>query len=127
MDRPVFMVCELCGNLVGFIKNGGGEMVCCGLPMQALVPNTIDASKEKHVPVIEKDGRNIKVKIGAAPHPMQAEHSIEWVYLLTDKGGQRKALSPGGAPEAGFMLTDDDKAIEAYAYCNLHGLWAAEA
>jgi len=118
-----FYVCKLCGNIVGLIHAGGGVLSCCGQPMQELIANTTDAAQEKHVPVIEQNGSAVIVKIGSTAHPMLAEHFIQWVYLRTEKGGQRKNLFAGDAPEAHFAITPEDKVIEAYAYCNLHGLW----
>ncbi len=124
-DRQKFFVCEKCGNMVGFIKFSGAIPVCCGQDMKELVPNTVDASKEKHVPVIKVDGNIVTVDVGSAPHPMIDVHYIEWVYVETEQGGQRKALSPNDKPSVVFALTDDDKVQSAYAYCNLHGLWKA--
>jgi superoxide reductase len=102
-------------------------MVCCGEQMTELVPNTVDAAKEKHVPVIKVDGKKVTVKVGSVPHPMTEEHLIKWIYLQTEGGAQRKCLNAGDAPEATFMLTEGDKPVAAYEYCNLHGLWKADA
>ncbi len=121
--EPKFYVCKKCGNLVGSIHASGEKLVCCGDAMTELVPNTTDAAKEKHVPVIAVSGSSVTVKIGSVEHPMTAEHSIQWIYLETVKGGQRKILNPGDKPEASFALTADDKVVAAYAWCNLHGLW----
>jgi superoxide reductase len=118
-----FYVCEKCGNLVGMIHESGAKMTCCGQHMTELVANTVDASKEKHLPVISVSGNQVTVKVGSVEHPMTPEHSILWVYLETAKGGQRKNLKPGDKPEAAFAITADDKVVAAYAYCNLHGLW----
>lgn len=126
MKDPRFFVCEHCGNLVGVIHDAGVPMMCCGQKMTELVPGSTDAAQEKHVPVIKVDGDKVTVSVGSAAHPMAPEHFIEWIYLQTEKGGQRKALVPGAAPEAVFALTDD-KPVAAYAYCNLHGLWKATA
>ncbi|MBN1617084.1 MAG: desulfoferrodoxin [Spirochaetales bacterium] len=120
-----FYICKKCGNLVGMIQDSGVPMVCCGENMTALTANTSDGAKEKHVPVITVSGNTVTVKVGSVDHPMTAEHYIQWVYLETSKGAQRKCLSPNDAPVAVFTLTDDDKAIAAYEYCNLHGLWKA--
>lgn len=117
-----FYLCKHCGNLVGMIHNSGVPMICCGEPMVELVPNTTDAAQEKHVPVVEVSGSTVTVKVGSVPHPMTEEHWIQWIYLETSKGGQRKSLLPGDKPEAVFQLADDE-AVAAYAYCNLHGLW----
>lgn len=120
-----FYVCKVCGNLVGLVHNGGGPLNCCGQPMQELVANTTDAAQEKHVPVVEQQGANITVKVGSVAHPMLPEHFIQWIYVETEKGGQRVNLSPGEAPEAHFVLAAGDKLAAVYEYCNLHGLWKA--
>ena len=122
-----FFICKHCGNLVGTLHFSGAKMVCCGDEMTELVANTVDASKEKHVPVIEKSGSKVTVKVGSVPHPMLEEHYIQWVYLQTERGGQRRCLKPGDQPEAVFMLVEGDKPVAAFEYCNLHGLWKAEA
>lgn len=120
-----FYICRHCGNIVGMIKNSGVPVVCCGEKMQQLVPNSVEASGEKHVPAVEVDGNNIKVRVGSVDHPMLPEHFIEWIYVQTESGGQRKALKAGDAPVAEFALAED-KAVAVYAYCNLHGLWVKE-
>jgi superoxide reductase len=120
-----FFICKHCGNLLGLIMSSGVPLVCCGENMEELTPNTVDASYEKHVPAVTVDGDRVTVKIGSAPHPMLEEHYIMWVYLQTEKGGQRKCLKPGEAPEAVFTLTGD-KPVAAFEYCNLHGLWKAD-
>ena len=120
-----FFVCEHCGNLVGVINDAGVPMVCCGQKMTQLVPGTVEASVEKHLPVVTVDGDKVKVEIGSVAHPMAEEHSILWVYLQTDKGGQRKNLAVGEAPVAEFSLLGE-KPVAVYAYCNLHGLWKTE-
>ena len=121
-----FFICKHCGNIVGMVHDAKVPMMCCGEKMSELVPNTVDAAQEKHVPVVIVDGNLVTVKIGDVAHPMIPEHFINWVYLETLKGGQRKALNPGEAPEVTFALTEDDKALAAYEYCNLHGLWMKE-
>lgn len=120
-----FYICKHCGNLVGMIHDTGVPVICCGEPMQALEPNTVEASQEKHVPVVTIEDNIVTVMIGSAPHPMLDEHWIEWIYLETEHGGQRKGLSPGDAPEAVFSL-ENDRPVAAYAYCNIHGLWKTE-
>ena len=117
-----FYICTICGNLVGTINFSGVPMVCCGTPMEKLIANTVDASAEKHVPVFNVNNNIVEVKVGSEPHPMIKEHYIEWIYLETKHGGQRKALSPEDNPEATFSLINDEL-IAVYAYCNLHGLW----
>ncbi len=126
MNKARFFLCEHCGNLVGMIEASGASIVCCGHDMKELVPNTVEASAEKHLPVAEQDGNIINVKVGSVAHPMLEEHHIAWIYLETVNGGQRKVLKVGSAPEASFALTDDDKAIAVYEYCNIHGLWKTE-
>ena len=120
-----FFICEHCGNLVGVIHDAGVPMMCCGQKMTQLIPGTVEASVEKHLPVVTVDGDKVKVEIGSVAHPMAEEHSILWVYLQTDKGGQRKNLAVGEAPVAEFSLLDE-KPVAVYAYCNLHGLWKTE-
>ena len=120
-----FFVCEHCGNLVGVINDAGVPMMCCGQKMTQLIPGTVEASVEKHLPVVTVAGNKVKVEIGSVAHPMSEEHSILWVYLQTDKGGQRKNLAVGEAPVAEFSLLGE-KPVAVYAYCNLHGLWKTE-
>ncbi|MEL4106329.1 desulfoferrodoxin family protein [Oscillospiraceae bacterium WX1] len=120
-----FFVCKHCGNLVGLILASGKPLSCCGDEMTALEPNTVDASREKHVPVVAVSGNKVTVTVGSVLHPMTEEHYIMWVYLQTASGGQRKCLKPGDKPEAVFTL-EDDTPVAAYAYCNLHGLWKTE-
>lgn len=123
MTEHRFFKCEVCGNIIGVIQASGAPISCCGKNMTELVPNTVDASQEKHVPVVEVQGNLVTVKVGDIAHPMLEEHFIQWIYLETVHGGQRKALVPGTEPEAVFALTEGDKAVAAYEYCNLHGLW----
>ena len=121
-----FFKCGICGNLVGLVQEGGGVLTCCNEAMKELVPNTSDGAGEKHVPVITIDGNNVKVEIGAVAHPMLPEHRIDWIYLLTKQGAQRKWLAAGDEPKTEFVLEDGDAVVAAYEYCNLHGLWKAE-
>ena len=123
--KEKFYICKHCGNLVGMIHNSGVPMICCGEPMTPLTPNTTDAAQEKHLPVIKVDGDLVTVTVSTVGHPMTEEHSIQWIYLETDCGGQRHALKPGDKPEATFAL-GGAKLVAAYAYCNLHGLWKTE-
>ena len=115
--------CEVCGNIVEVIHEGAGELVCCGQPMRIFQENTIDAAKEKHVPVIEKTADGIKVKVGSVAHPMEQKHYIEWIEVIADGKAYRQFLSPGQAPEAIFKI--DASKVTAREYCNLHGLWKA--
>ncbi|HAN44474.1 MAG TPA: desulfoferrodoxin [Ruminococcaceae bacterium] len=124
MDKhQKFFICKHCGNIIGMIKDSGVPIVCCGEKMERLKPNTTEASHEKHLPQISVENNIATVTIGSVPHPMVPEHYIEWVYLLTEKGGQRKNLKAGDEPVLKFALTDDDEVVSAYAYCNIHGLW----
>lgn len=125
MDENRFYICEHCGNIVGMIHDAGVPVMCCGQKMTRLEPGKVEASHEKHIPVVKCDGNTVKVVVGSAAHPMTEEHSITWVYLQTDRGGQRKLLSPGSEPEVTFALADE-KPVAVYAYCNLHGLWKTE-
>ena len=120
-----FYVCEHCGNIVGLIHNAGVPMMCCGQKMTELTPNTVEARVEKHLPVVTVDGDKVTVEIGSAPHPMLEEHHIVWVYLQTDRGGQRKCLEIGAEPKVTFALADE-KPVSVFAYCNLHGLWKTD-
>jgi len=115
--------CEICGNMVEILHAGRGELVCCGKPMKLFKENTVDAAKEKHVPVLEKSADGVKVKVGSVAHPMEDKHYIEWVELLVDGKAYRQFLNPGEAPEALFDIKADN--VEAREYCNLHGLWKA--
>jgi superoxide reductase len=116
--------CEVCGNIVEVLHEGVGELVCCDQPMKLLEEKTEEQGKEKHVPVVEKTNKGIKVKIGSVPHPMEEKHYIEWVAVHTDKGIFRKFLKPGEKPEADFEITE--KVQKAREYCNVHGLWSTK-
>jgi len=115
--------CSVCGNIVEVLTVGGGEMVCCGKPMELQTENTVDASKEKHVPVVEKTADGFKVKVGSVAHPMEEKHYIMWIELIADGKAYREFLKPGEKPEA-FFCVKAEKAV-AREYCNLHGLWKA--
>ncbi len=114
--------CEICGNIIEVLHGAGGQLVCCGAPMKLLKENTVDASLEKHVPVIEKTKKGILVKIGSVPHPMEEKHYIEFIEVITkDNKSDKKFLNPGEKPEAEFCI-DFDNVLFAREYCNLHGL-----
>jgi superoxide reductase len=115
--------CAVCGNIVEMLVAGGGELVCCGQPMNLLVENTVDAAKEKHVPVIEKTATGYKVKVGSVTHPMEEKHYIQWIELIADGKSLIQFLAPGQAPEAEFCVKADK--VSAREHCNLHGLWKA--
>ncbi|MBS3074900.1 desulfoferrodoxin [Candidatus Pacearchaeota archaeon] len=116
--------CEICGNIVEILHEGhDNSLFCCGQLMILLKENTVDASKEKHVPVIERTNKGIIVKIGSVPHPMVEEHYIEWIEVITqDNKSDKKFLNPGEKPEAEFCLPFDN-VLFAREHCNLHGLW----
>lgn len=115
--------CEACGNIIEVLHGGAGELVCCGEAMKLMTENTVDAAKEKHVPVVEKTDKGFLVKVGSVAHPMEEKHYIEWIELIADGAAHRKFLSPGEAPEAFFCI--DAVKVAAREYCNLHGLWKA--
>ena len=120
-----FYICEHCGNIVGMIHNSGVPMMCCGQKMTKLEAGVVEASHEKHIPVVTVEGNTVRVNVGSVTHPMSEEHHIAWVYLQTNRGGQRKCLDVTGAPEVTFALADETP-VAVYAYCNLHGLWKSE-
>ena len=120
-----FYICKECGNIVGMVEAKCPSISCCGQKMQPLVANTVEASREKHLPVVEIEGNLVKVSVGSVFHPMVEAHNIGWVYLQTDKGGHRKSLGANVDPVVTFALADE-KPVAVYAYCNLHGLWKTE-
>jgi len=115
--------CQKCGNIVEVLHGGAGTLGCCGEDMTLYKANTVDAAREKHVPVIEKTATGVKVKVGSVPHPMEEKHYIEWIEVLADGRAYRQFLNPGDAPEADFAIQADN--VTARAYCNIHGLWKA--
>lgn len=117
-----FYICRHCGNIVEMVQNVGVPVMCCGQKMEELVPNTVEASGEKHLPVVSVADGVVTVNVGAVDHPMLPEHFIGWVYLETENGGQRKVLKAGDSPNVKFALGDETP-VAVYAYCNLHGLW----
>ncbi len=125
MRRSTFYICKHCGNIAMKPVDSGVPLVCCGEEMSVLEANTTDAATEKHVPVVTVSGDAVHVEVGSVQHPMEEDHYIEWVYLITEKGVQSKCLKPGEAPVADFTLVDD-RSLEVYEYCNKHGLWKAE-
>ena len=125
MKNVKFYVCPHCGNIVEMVHDAGVNPVCCGQKMKELIPGSVDASAEKHVPAVKVADGIVEVNVGSADHPMVDVHWIEWVELVSDKGIQRKYLNPGDAPNVKFIL-GGEKPLAVYAYCNLHGLWKAE-
>jgi len=124
-ERNQIYKCEICGNIVEVLHGGKGELVCCGKPMKLYAENTVEAAKEKHVPVIEKTDVGYKVKIGSVAHPMEEKHYIEWIAIYADGRVHRKYLKPGDAPEAEFLC--QAKEVSAKEFCSLHGLWSAKS
>ncbi len=120
-----FFKCEKCGKIVAMVKNSACDTICCNEPMKEIVANTVDAAKEKHVPVYKVNGNIVEVDVGSVAHPMTEEHLIEWVSLETEQGNQRKELKAGQNPKVCFAMCEGDKVKNVYAYCNLHGLWKA--
>ena len=125
MKNSKFYICPHCGNIVEMVHDSGVKPHCCGQKMNELVPNSVEASGEKHIPAVSVNGNVVEVNVGSVDHPMADVHWIEWVHLVTDKGSQRKYLNPGEAPHVRFLL-EDEKPVAVYAYCNLHGLWKSE-
>lgn len=122
-ERQQVYKCQVCGIIAEVLDGGEGELVCCDQPMQLLVENTVDAAKEKHVPVVEAAEGGVKVKVGSTAHPMEEKHYIEWIEVIADGRVYRQFLKPGDAPEAFFPV--EAAGIVAREYCNLHGLWKA--
>jgi superoxide reductase len=122
-ERLEVYKCEACGNIVEVLHGGAGELVCCGAPMVLMNENTVDAAKEKHVPVVEKTAGGVTVKVGDVPHPMEEKHYIEWIEIIADGKAYRQFLNPGETPEATFNVEADQ--VTAREYCNLHGHWKA--
>ena len=118
-----FFICQTCGNVIAMVVDSGIPVECCGEPMQELVPKTADASHEKHVPVYEVKEGMVCVQVGETEHPMSEAHYIEWISIHTNRGNQRKLLSPGDKPCAVFCICEGEQVEAVYAYCNVHGLW----
>ncbi len=120
-----FYRCKRCGQMVAIVKKKGCPIMCCGEPMEEIIPGESDGAVEKHVPVCEVKDNKAYVTVGSVEHPMSEEHYIEWIAIQTKSGNQRKALKPGDAPKACFALLEDDEVEAVYAYCNLHSLFKA--
>jgi len=121
----IFKKCGLCGNIVQMVEQKGPPVVCCGKPMEQLIPGTVDASVEKHVPAVTWNGDVLEVQVGSVIHPMTAEHYIAFIYVQTDKGGVMKFLEIDAEPTAKFRFADE-KPVAVFEYCNLHGLWKTD-
>ena len=113
--------CEICGNIVEVIHEGAGNLICCGQPMTLQIENTVDAAKEKHVPVVEKVEGGVFIKVGAIEHPMLEKHYIEWIEVQTSNKIYRKYLNPGDEPKALFLIEEEVLCVREY--CNIHRLW----
>lgn len=122
-ERLQVYKCDVCGNIVEVLHAGKGELVCCGQPMIQMVENTVDAAREKHVPVVEKTADGFVVKVGSVAHPMEEKHYIEWIQVMAGEEAYREFLKPGAKPEATFKVASEE--VTAREYCNLHGLWKA--
>lgn len=120
-----FYICPDCGMVIETVHDSGIAPSCCGMKMDVLIPNTMEASGEKHIPDVTVDGSVVTVNVGSVDHPMQDAHYIEWVQLVTERGSQRRYMKPGDAPKVTFHL-GEEKPVAVYAYCNLHGLWKTE-
>ena len=118
-----FYRCAHCGQIIAIVKETKVPVICCGEAMKEIIPGSVDASFEKHIPVVEVNGDKVIVSVGSVAHPMEEKHYIEWVALQTKKGNQRKQLKPGDEPKVCFKMCCDDEVVAAYAFCNLHGLW----
>ena len=125
MKNTKFYICPHCGNIVEMVSDAGVTPFCCGQKMDELVPGSVDASVEKHVPDVKVVEGAVEVNVGSVNHPMEEVHWIEWVQLVSDQGSYRKWLNPGEAPHVKFLL-GEEKPLAVYAYCNLHGLWKKE-
>lgn len=120
-----FYLCKHCGNIISYVKDVGVRVQCCGEPMEEIVPGSVDAAQEKHVPQVKVEGNTVTVTVGSVAHPMTEEHLINWVALQSKQGNQRKELKAGQQPVVQFALMPGDEVVNVYAYCNLHGLWKA--
>ena len=125
MMNAKFYICPHCGNIVEMVHDAGVKPFCCGQKMNELIPNTVDASGEKHIPAVKVGEGVVEVNVGSVDHPMVDVHWIEWVQLVTDRGSYRKWLNPGEAPNVRFVL-GEEKPVAVYAYCNLHALWKTD-
>ena len=127
MQKLRFLVCEESNTIIEVISHTNETISCNGKPMHELVPNSTNAAQEKHVPVVTVNRNTVKVDVGSVRHPMEEAHSIKWVSIVTNQGVQRKCLQSSTDPVVEFALCPDEKLIETYAYCNLHGLWMIKA
>lgn len=120
--------CSICGNIMEVIYDAGVTPECCGIEMEEVEAGMTDGAAEKHVPIVQvteadSDKQQVFIKVGEMPHPMDKNHFIEWICLKTDRGVYRRCLKPDEAPETGFYICKEERVLEAFAWCNLHGLW----
>ena len=127
MFKNRFLISEDNQDIVEVLASNGCEITCDNKPMKELVPNSTNAAQEKHVPQVSVNGNIVKVDVGSVKHPMEDEHSITWVHIVTTQGTQRKYLKTNTDPVVEFALCQDEQLVEVYAYCNLHGLWMVKA
>lgn len=120
-----FYICSHCGNVITKLTDKGVPVMCCGEVMKELSAGSVDASKEKHVPVVKIDNTKVYVSVGSVEHPMEKAHYIEWIWMQTKTGAELKRLKPNEKPEVVFNKNDGEEVVKVYAYCNLHGLWKA--
>jgi superoxide reductase len=118
--------CATCGKIVLVVQDGDGELVCCGKPMVRMEEKSVEAGKEKHLPVIERMPGGIRVKVGAIPHPMEPAHYIKWIEVIGDTFLYTATLSPGQKPEKEFALPSGGTVQKVRIYCNVHGVWATK-
>lgn len=122
-----FLECRKCGTFVGVVKEGGCVPECCGEPMSEVKPFTSGSEgNEKHVPLVHEEDGKVYVQVGSTLHPMDPDHYIDWIYLLTDQGAQRKTLHPGMKPEVVFLIGEEEVVLAVEAHCTKHGLWEAD-
>ena len=121
-----FYKCMHCGNIAIKVFDSGVPLVCCGEQMVELVPDTQDASLEKHVPAVTREGNRIHVNIGSIDHPMEEEHYIQFICLVKEDSYDIHPLKPGDAPCCDFYVSDDEKPVSVYEFCNIHGLWKTD-
>ena len=122
-----FYECTTCDNVITKLKDSSVPVFCCGEAMEELIPGSVEASAEKHIPAYEKEGNKVYAVVGEAAHPMTPDHFIEWIAIETEEGVQIKYLLPEDMPAASFSMGSQDQLIAVYAYCNLHGLWKKDA
>lgn len=125
VEKNQIYKCEVCGNIVEVVHAGGGQLVCCGQNMNLMAEKTEDQGNEKHVPVVETTDNGIKVKVGSVEHPMEEDHFIQWIQVITQDTVRKKLLKPGETPEATFCCIKQEDIVKVRELCNVHGLWKA--